>query len=124
MSELDSAAVSPYSLPTGLHITWSAYYTPAWDASPEQYVTQNIVAWGRGRRLASITSESGRIKAYLGVQHSDPSRWGLAGEPQARFFLSLFLDGRTLFLRTYPTLADALDALRDTYTRLAPANAT
>ena len=102
-----------HPLPSGLHIIWSEHYTPDWDTEPEQYVAHDIVAWGRSRRLARISSDSGRIKAYLGVQHSDPSRWGLAGDPQTRFFLSFFLDGRTLFLRTYPNLPAALADLCD-----------
>jgi len=121
MPEQESAAEVPQQVLPGLHIAWSEHYTPAWNMAPEQYVAHDIVAWGRSRRLARITSESGRVKAYLGVQHSDPSRWGGAGEPQARFFLSLFLDGRTLFLRTYPTQAEALGALHDAWIRLAPA---
>ncbi|MEO7076426.1 MAG: hypothetical protein ABI068_14120, partial [Ktedonobacterales bacterium] len=111
---------SPNSPIPGLHITWSAVYTSAWDTTPQEYVTQGAVAWGRSRRLARITDATGRIKAYLGVQHSDPSLWGVAGEPQTRFFLSFFLDGHTLFLRTYPTFADALAALHGAYMHLAP----
>ena len=118
MREQECSAGLPHMLSSGLHIGWSTVYLPDWDATPQEYVEQGVVGWGRSRRLARITDDSGRIKAYLGVQHSDPSRWGVAGEAQARFFLSLFLDGRTLFLRTYPTLADALTTLRDTINKL------
>ena len=51
------------------------------------------------------------LKAYIGVQHYDPSRWNLPGEPSARYFLSLFVHGQTISLQTYPTIQAALAAL-------------
>jgi hypothetical protein len=59
------------------------------------------------------------MKAYLGVRHSDPSRYGLPGEPHASFFLSVLLGKRTLFLRSYDTMPAALAELRCTHDQLA-----
>ncbi len=95
-----------------LRIHWSPIYNPAWDDTPEAYVAQGLVAWGRSRRLARCEDPRVHFKAYIGIQHDDPARWHVAGEPRTRFFLSLFLAGRTLSLRTYPTLAEAVAALR------------
>lgn len=95
----------------GLRVTWSPIYRTEWDASPGRYVEEGVVAWGRSRRLARAEDASRRFKAYLGVQHFDPARWHAEGEPRATFFLSLFLIGRTVALRTYPTIPGALEAL-------------
>lgn len=94
-----------------LTIKWSPIYRPEWDDTPEEYVVQGVVAWGRSRRLARAVDTARRFKAYLGVQHFDPARYGLAGEAQAKFFVSLFVGGRTVALHTYPTLRQARDAL-------------
>ena len=94
-----------------LRIHWSSIYNPAWDDTPDAYVEHGLVAWGRSRRLARCDAPRIHVKAYIGVQHDDPARWHVAGEPRTRFFLSLFLAGRTISLRTYPILADALAAL-------------
>jgi hypothetical protein len=94
-----------------LSIHWSPVYHPEWDAAPEAYIASGFVGWGRSRRLGKLVDDVLHLKAYLGIQHEDPARWGLAGEPRARFFLSLFLHGRTVSLRTYSTLPDALAAL-------------
>ncbi len=94
-----------------LRISWSPIYNPAWDDTPEAYVAQGLVAWGRSRRLARCEDSRAHFKAYIGIQHEDPARWHVAGEPRTRCFLSLFLAGRTLSLRTYPTLTEALAAL-------------
>jgi hypothetical protein len=53
------------------------------------------------------------VKAYLGVQHVDPGRpgWAVVGEAQARFFVSLFVSGRCVTLRTFPGMDAALEAL-------------
>lgn len=113
----DPASISPPSS-AGLIIAWSAAYRQHWDLTPSAYQEHGVVGWGRSRRLARAHDASRAFKAYLGVQHSDPARWHLAGEPRAVFFLSLFLDGRTVTLRTFPTLPDALVALQDFHSRL------
>ncbi len=97
--------------PEGLAIRWSPIYQPQWDDTPQAYVDAGIVGVGRSRRLAKAEDTTRAFKAYLGVQHWDPSRWNLRGEARAVFFLSLFRNNRTLALRTYPTIAAALDAL-------------
>jgi hypothetical protein len=96
-------------------VEWHKEYNPDWDADPGQYAASGVVQWGRSRRLGMF--KSGRIKAYLGVQHVDPNRlgWGIIGEPQARFFLSLFMDGRVVSLRTYPDMDAVLDALQSAF---------
>jgi hypothetical protein len=105
--------------PDGLEMHWSRFYQPQWDDEPEAYVDAGIVGSGRSRRLAKALDTRRAFKAYLGVQHWDPSRWNLPGEARAVFFLSLFQHNRTLALRTYPTLADALTALADVWRALA-----
>lgn len=97
--------------PGNLRITWSPIYNPAWDDTPESYTAHNLVAWGRSRRLARCEDPRVHFKAYIGIQHHDPARWHVAGEPRTRYFLSLFLAGRTHSLRTYSTLAEAVAAL-------------
>jgi len=106
-----------------LRYAWSTIYTPAWDDNPGVYVEHGLVAWGYSRRLAKVVAESPAtgqraFKAYLGVQHYDPGRWDVAGEPRAAFFLSIFLDGRTLALHTYPTMAQARTALESAHRRI------
>jgi hypothetical protein len=96
----------------GLSFAWSPVYRPEWDDVPDRYVEHDVVAWGRSRRLARIEDPSLRLKAYLGVQHFDPARWNLPGEARTVFFLSLFVGGRTVTLRTYPSFAAVLAALR------------
>lgn len=92
-------------------ISWHGEYQPEWDGSPEEYAAHGVVQWGRSRRLGLF--RLGVVKAYLGVQHVDPGKpgWGIVGEPQTRFFLSIFMSGRCITLRTFPTLDAALDAL-------------
>lgn len=102
----------------GLTLRWSEVYRPAWDGTPAAYVEHGIVGWGRSRRLARAQDPARAFKAYLGVQHYDPARWHVAGEPRAAFFLSLFLAGRTIALRTFPTLDAALAELRAFHGRL------
>jgi hypothetical protein len=94
-----------------MEIAWAACYRPEWDGRPERYVAEGVVAWGYSRRLAKAHDDRLGLKAYIGVQHFDPSRWSLPGESSARFFLSLFLHGRTVSLRTHPTIEAALAAL-------------
>lgn len=95
----------------GLRYVWSSIYRAEWDASPGRYVDEGMVAWDRSRRLVRVEDVSRGFKAYLGVQHFDPARWHTEGEPRATFFLSLFLRGRTVTLRTYRSIPDALQAL-------------
>ncbi|HEV2459677.1 MAG TPA: hypothetical protein VGS80_15075 [Ktedonobacterales bacterium] len=94
-----------------LGILWSPVYRPEWDSTAEAYVEHGVVGWGRSRRLGRAEDVERRFKAYLGVQHDDPARWGLAGEPRARFFVSLFVGQRTVALRTYPTMGEAVETL-------------
>ncbi len=99
-------------------VRWSAHYEPHWDATPDAYAEAGIVPWGRSRRLMRADDTRLGMKAYLGLQHSDPSRWGLPGDARTRFFLSVLLGKRTLFLRTFDTADEALTALRETHNRL------
>jgi hypothetical protein len=94
-----------------MEIEWAKWYRSEWDEQPERYLDEGIVGWGYSRRLAKARDDCLGLKAYLGVQHHDPGRWSLAGEPVARFFLSLFLHGQISSLRVYPTMSDALAAL-------------
>ncbi len=105
--------------PGGPTLNWARWYQPEWDEAPAAYVDAGVVGWGRSRRLLRADDLRLRLRAYLGVQHSDPSQWGLPGEPRAVFFLSVRLGGRTLYLRTYPTVPAALEALRETHAQLA-----
>lgn len=92
-------------------IQWHREYRPEWDADPGQYVAHDLLGWGRSRRLGLLLL--GRYKAYIGVQHVDPDRpgWRIVDAPQARFFVSLFVDGACVTLRTFPTVEAALDML-------------
>ena len=92
-------------------IAWHEHYRPDWDNSPDEYVEHGVVQWGKSRRLGML--RLGAVKAYLGVQHVDPGKpgWAIVDEPQARFFLSLFVSGRCVTLRTFPNMGDALDML-------------
>ncbi len=96
----------------GLSARWSPVYRPEWDDDPGRYITDGLVAWGRSRRLARFDDPQRAFKAYLGVQHYDPVRWNVAGLAKAKYFLSLFLANRTLALRTFATVGEAMDALR------------
>jgi hypothetical protein len=110
-----SAASAPAS---GLDLAWSAAYQPQWDLTPEAYQERGIVGWGRSRRLARAQDPAHAFKAYLGVQHADPARWHISGEPRSVFFLSLVLRDRTITLRTFPTMPEALAALHAFHARL------
>ena len=103
----------------GLVLRWSPHYQPAWDATPDAYVEAGVVAPERTRRLLRADDAALGMKAYVGVRHSNPARYGLPGEPHASFFLSVLLGKRTLFLHTHPTIPAALDELRRTHARLA-----
>lgn len=98
--------MDPFTLRT--HIAWHSEYRPEWDTTPEEYAEHGIVLWGKSRRLGLL--RHGPVKAYLGVQHVDPTRpgWNILDAPSARFFVSLFISGRVVTLRTFPTMADAL----------------
>lgn len=106
---------------TALCLRWSPIYLSAWDDTPDAYVAAGVVAWERTRRLLRADDARLGMKAYIGIRHSDPTRWGLAGEPRAVFFLSVLLGKRTLYLRTYPTMSEALTQLRVTHAELAAA---
>ncbi len=95
-----------------LTIAWSPIYQPSWDATPQAYVDAGVIAPGRSRRLAKVTDTRRDFKAYLGVQHFEPARWNLPGDATAKFFASFFVNGRTVALRTYPTMAEALVAVQ------------
>jgi hypothetical protein len=92
-------------------IAWHRAYRPGWDRTPDEYERAGTVGWGRSRRLGAY--REGRVKAYVGVQHVDTTKaaWAQAGEPHARFFVSLFRDGVCVSLRTFPLMDDCLDAL-------------
>jgi len=105
----------------GLTFSWSPAHRPEWDEAAAAYVERGVVGWGRGRRLAKAEDRARAFKAYVGVQHFDPSRWHLEGEPSAVFFASAFSGRRTLALRTYATVGDAVAAVRDCHARLPPA---
>ena len=92
-------------------IEWHREYRPEWDAAPQEYAERDIVPWGKSKRLGML--RSGPVKAYVGVQHVDPDRpgWGIVDGPTARFFVSVFVSGRVLTLRTYPTMQETLEML-------------
>jgi hypothetical protein len=94
-------------------IAWSAAYNPHWDHDPDAYVAAGVCSWGRTRRLGKLLLPDAGFKAYLGVQHVDPSLGGWQGldAPEARFFVSWFAGSRCLGLRVAPTLATARDLL-------------
>jgi hypothetical protein len=92
-------------------ISWAEHYKSEWDTTPDLYVEEGILPWGKTRRLGIF--KVAMIKAYLGVQHVDPMQrgWGSFDHAQARFFASFFVEGRCVALRTYPTMDAALGAL-------------
>lgn len=93
-------------------IRWGHDYRREWDSTPDAYVDNGSVGWARSKRLGLY--KKGAVKAYVGVQHVDPSRpgWGSLDEAQARFFLSTFIGSRCIALRVFPTMDEALDELR------------
>jgi hypothetical protein len=94
-----------------MEIEWADWYRPDWDEQPERYIEEGVVGWGHSRRLAKAHADRLGLKSYIGIQHYDPGRWNLSGEPSARYFLSLFVQGQTVSLRTYPTIQATLAAL-------------
>jgi hypothetical protein len=107
-----SLPVSTPGDPASLRIAWSPAYQSEWDDAPEAYLAHGVVGWGRSRRLARFEDPRRAFKGYLGVQHADPARWHGAGEPRTVYFVSLFLLGRTVTLRTFPSLGAALGEAR------------
>lgn len=101
-----------------MEIEWATWYHPEWDEQPERYAEESVVGWSRSRRLAKAHDDRLGLKAYIGVQHYDPARWNVSGSPSTRFFLSMFLHGRTISLRTYSTIEAALVALTSYRDRL------
>lgn len=99
-------------------VAWHLEYRPDLDDSPGEYVERGIVGWGRSRRLGLL--KVGRLKAYIGVQHVDPSRtgWDIVDTPDTRFFVSVFVDGHVVTLRTFPTMGACLVFIRSTMDRL------
>lgn len=95
----------------GMRLQWSPDWRSEWASAPEAYVETGAVGWERTRRLLRGDDQRLGLRVYLGVRHTDPSRWGLAGEPRATFFATALRGGRTLFLRTYPSATEALNAL-------------
>jgi hypothetical protein len=104
--------------PANLHIAWAKVYRAEWDTTPACYVAAGIVGWGRSRRLAKIEDPACAFTSYVGIQHFDPARWNLPCAPVAKYFASLFVRGRTVGLRTYATMSDALAAVRTFHERL------
>ena len=96
-----------------LVFTWSGIYHPAWDATPEAYLEAGLVAWGRSRRLARAATPAYAFTAYLGIHHNT---WG--ENDTTRFFLSLLVGKRTIALRTFSTLPEALAELDAFHARL------
>ena len=102
-------------------IEWHKEYRAEWDGNPEMYASAGVVQWGRSRRLGLFRSED--VKAYIGVQHIDPEQpgWGFVDAPEARFFLSLFVRGRVVILRTFPTMEKVLRMLGEFVSTAPPA---
>jgi hypothetical protein len=94
-----------------VRIHWSGAYRPDWDGAPGNYVEEGFVNWAKSRRLGLLQFDA--IKAYVGVQHIDPVRpgWNIVDRPEARFFVSFFVAGQCIALRTAATLDAALDLL-------------
>ena len=98
-------------------IRWSNSYREDWDGTPDEYEVSGAVMWGKSRRLGALQKDL--WKAYVGVQHVDPGRagWNIVEEPECRFFVSLFYRGRVLTLRTFHSMAAALDFLASAMSR-------
>jgi hypothetical protein len=114
----DAGGNQPAMQPT-FTIAWAPHYQAEWDEDPARYVAAGVVAWGHSRRLARVDDPARAFKAYLGVRHAEPRVWGSDDAPYTRFFLSLFLHGRTITLRTFATMPEALAALHAFYATLA-----
>ena len=92
-------------------IRWKKHYSLDWDDAHDEYAANGVVQQGKSRRLGVL--RRGDIKAYLGVQHVDPTRpgWETFGTAHCRFFVSVFISGRCVTLRTFPTMRVTLQAL-------------
>lgn len=102
-----------------MRLQWSPVWRAEWANAPDEYVSAGFVRWEGSRRLLRGDDERLGLRVYLGVRHSDPTRWGVAGEPHTAFFASALLGGHTLFLHTYPTATAALAALASAHAMLA-----
>jgi len=98
---------------TELPITWSAWYNPEWDTTPEAYLQAQIVMPARSRRLGRYSDPLRERKGYIGVYHQQGPH-GTDG--RTRFFLSLFAHGHTLGLRSSTTIRDLLVVLEAFHT--------
>jgi hypothetical protein len=98
-------------------ITWSVTYRSEWDDDPEAYLRAGLVGWGKSRRLGRFADPVLGFKAYLGVHHTDPERWGRAGAAYARFFVSFIVPQGTLALHTHRTMHAVLSELHAVYER-------
>jgi hypothetical protein len=100
-------------LDTELPITWSAWYHPEWDRTPEAYLEAQILKPTRSRRLGRYSDPLRERKGYIGVYHQ-------AGQPgtesRTRFFLSLFAHGRSPGLTSFQTM-DALLGVLEAFHR-------
>ena len=91
-----------------LPITWANAYHSEWDTRPAAYLQAQIVKSGRSRRLGFYNDPLKARKGYIGVYHL-PRSPGSLGD--TRFFLSLFVQRRTLGLHSYATMHDLLEVL-------------
>ena len=103
----------------GMRLQWSPVWRAEWATAPGEYVAAGLVGLERSKRLLRGDDPSLGLRVYLGVRHSDPTRWGVTGEPHASFFASALRDRHTMFLHTYPTAAAALAALAAARRQLA-----
>jgi hypothetical protein len=101
-----------------LMITWAPAHHAEWDADARHYVDAGIVAPGKSRRLARLADPQRAFKGYVGVQCADPHLFAIADDQVARFFVSVFAHGRTITLRTFPTIAEALALAQTMHARL------
>jgi hypothetical protein len=101
-----------------LQAHWSQTYRPEWDVDPEQYLRHGLLEWGHSRRLARFDDQPHAFKAYIGIHHSDPATWGAIGQARVRYFLSLFISGKTVAMHTYDTIEEARAALTAFHQRL------
>lgn len=100
---------------TELPIIWSAWYNSEWDSQPEAYLQVQVVKPTRSRRLGRYYDPLHERKGYIGVYHQvDPHK--IAG--RTRFFLSLFLYGQTLGLKSFATISDLLVVLEAFHARV------
>ena len=95
-------------MPAKLPIDWSVSYHPEWDETPEAYLRAGIVAPTRSRRLGRYSDPQRQRKGYIGVYHQTGYQ---ESEGRARFFLSLFVRGHTLGLKSYATMQALLAVL-------------